>query len=129
MMSKIYTLVIVMILSAIAISNIAAAETIKPYHQDVALNSGGQVNCSVCHEKDQQLAQPKTEKCLSCHGSYQEISDVTARPNNSPDYEPNPHDSVHYGQDIACTNCHKEHRISEIYCNYCHEFNYSEMKR
>ncbi len=33
-----------------------------------------------------------------------------------------PHTSPHYGTELDCTLCHKQHAKNENYCNQCHKF-------
>ncbi|MFR4435490.1 MAG: cytochrome c3 family protein [Sutterella wadsworthensis] len=33
----------------------------------------------------------------------------------------NPHDSFHYGRTDQCVNCHREHRLSTVTCEKCHD--------
>ena len=65
------------------------------------------------------------EFCLSCHGSYEEIKELTkglatkgvifdVNENRYREVEFNRHDS-HYGE-IDCWVCHKAHRAQEDYC-------------
>lgn len=98
----------------------AGAQQVKPYHQNVAKD------CSVCHTKENAVAAnvfvtPNSQACLNCHQSY---SAVAAKTKNLKNGEPNPHASAHYGEGIACTACHSEHKPSQVYCNNCHEFKY-----
>lgn len=54
--------------------------------------------------------------CLACHGPSEAVVRATA------DLKPNPHDSVHYGPDLGCDLCHREHAPSVNFCNSCPEF-------
>ena len=33
----------------------------------------------------------------------------------------NPHDNFHYGRTDQCVNCHREHRLSTVTCEKCHD--------
>ena len=57
----------------------------------------------------------------SAQQSYAAVAEKTKNLKNG---EPNPHASHHYGEGIACTACHSEHKTSQVYCNNCHEFKY-----
>ncbi len=72
------------------------------------------ITCSGCHEKSFPQEQTSMDSCLACHGTYEQVTDLTQ------DMTPNPHDS-HMGE-IRCTLCHKGHEESVLYCNQCHEF-------
>jgi len=78
--------------------------------------------CTFCHETHgTKLEEPEpltTEKCLSCHGSFQEMAARTA----SMHFGYNPHDS-HY-KELDCYVCHYMHSKSENFCAECHEFKF-----
>lgn len=92
----------------------AAAKTNKPHHQNAGLA------CSDCHGSGDVAAyQPaETEKCLSCHGSLEEVADLTKHLDAE---EINPHNSYHYGPVLDCFVCHSEHRPSQSLCTSCHD--------
>jgi fumarate reductase flavoprotein subunit len=81
------------------------------------------LTCKECHgnsipSKQAGRPAPKVatkEKCLSCHGTYQEIAAKTKA--LEPPY--NPHDS-HYGA-LDCYQCHRMHSTQEMFCTQCHE--------
>ena len=60
-----------------------------------------------------------TALCLVCHGSAAKVALKTqnTKPNN-------PHDSPHYGTQLDCNFCHRQHAKSEDYCAQCHKFNF-----
>ena len=69
--------------------------------------------CEHCHE----TYFPKggsSEACIRCHGSYKNLAVLTKA------VRPNPHAS--HQTDLACTNCHKAHQKSKLYCDLCHSF-------
>jgi len=72
------------------------------------------VACCDCHEMPNSAGPLKTEKCLSCHGSFEEVADAT---NN---LDPNPHNSLHWGKELDCDLCHHQHAKSENFCAQCH---------
>lgn len=121
------------ILSTTAIAVIFSASVhaanIKPHHQELLTMDNGKVDCFACHTKGEKFQAPDEQACIDCHGSTQKLADLTTREHQAHGIEPNPHDSIHYGQDLACSYCHKEHQASVIYCNHCHEFKYPEMKK
>lgn len=99
----------------------AGAQQVKPYHQNMAKD------CSVCHTQENAVSgnvfvAPSNQTCLTCHESYAAVAAKTQKLENG---EPNPHASAHYGEGIACTACHSEHKPSQVYCNNCHEFKYN----
>jgi hypothetical protein len=76
------------------------------------------VTCDDCHGKGAERAPVEMEQCLSCHGSGDKVSALTAK------LKQNPHDSKHYGTDLDCNLCHQQHRKSEDYCAECHTFKF-----
>lgn len=73
-------------------------------------------SCADCHSTDAPSSAPETEKCLDCHGSYEDLAALTA----NPEEDINPHAS-HYGP-LPCNNCHKSHEKSVLLCDQCHNF-------
>jgi hypothetical protein len=77
------------------------------------------VNCVACHGKTKQPEEVAMEKCVACHGSTAKLAEKTK------DVKPtNPHTSPHYGTELDCNLCHKQHAKSENYCAQCHKFDY-----
>jgi len=72
------------------------------------------VTCALCHGRRFPEKRAEMEQCLTCHGSYQHVAELTKN------VYPNPHES-HLGE-IRCTLCHKAHANSELYCDLCHAF-------
>ena len=72
------------------------------------------ITCDKCHGTNAKPEPVAMETCLTCHGSYQKLADL------SKGKSPNPHDS-HVGE-IRCTLCHHIHKDSTLYCNTCHSF-------
>ncbi|WP_028115947.1 cytochrome c3 family protein [Ferrimonas senticii] len=116
---------------ALGMANVAVAAKmpLKSYHQEMFTEADGSVDCSGCHGDQKKYTAPAVENCTTCHGSVEELAESTARPDHSHKYEPNPHDSLHYGTDLNCSYCHAEHKKPKVYCNQCHEFEYPEMQR
>lgn len=111
------SLVLTLAAGAAAAAPAGAVPQLKPYHQSIK-------NCAACHTKENAVGgnafvAPSDSACISCHGSYDDLAKKTDK---LP--EPNPHKSHHYGEGLACTACHMEHRPSAVYCNNCHEFRY-----
>lgn len=69
--------------------------------------------CSTCHD-GKVPTKPGKDKCLACHGSYEQVAKRTEKMN------PNPHFS-HRGEP-DCANCHSMHGKSRLECNDCHTF-------
>jgi hypothetical protein len=74
------------------------------------------VSCRGCHGEVVSQKALTTDKCFSCHKSYQEVARLTK------DLSTNPHES-HFGN-IECSQCHKAHNKSTLYCNKCHDFDF-----
>ncbi len=86
--------------------------------------------CQTCHGNSNPLIKPKKEACLDCHGTLEEVADLTkrTRKHNDANVLPDPHNNVHYGTSLECSACHSEHKTSRIYCDHCHSFNYPKIK-
>lgn len=74
------------------------------------------ITCLDCHESREDPHEPPTEKCLSCHGTPDEVAAKTAK------MDPDPHNSPHYGTEQECSLCHHQHEPSENFCSSCHEW-------
>lgn len=73
--------------------------------------------CTNCHKSKTPSASDITDvTCLSCHESREKLAAKTAKWGNR-----NPHDN-HRGE-VPCTECHHNHKPSELMCNQCHSFN------
>lgn len=81
-------------------------------------------NCAACHETDKPAGYPEDGACLQCHS----LEDVVAAtmPEAEEDRWQNPHDSLHYGQDVPCGECHGEHSNKAPLCADCHNFDYPD---
>ncbi len=78
------------------------------------LHARQNVTCVDCHGTFFPKQRFAAEKCLKCHGSYQDSLALTK------DVNPNPHNS-HFGK-MRCIRCHMAHEKSALYCNKCHVF-------
>lgn len=114
-------LIFIVILFSIAVYTSSAAvaktadKTLKKSHEGLA--------CIDCHSEENPQVSEKVS-CESCHGTPADIAAVTE--DKYKKYY-NPHNSLHYGTNAMCENCHREHSPSKLECNnpYCHtEFNY-----
>lgn len=77
------------------------------------------VSCAECHGKGGK-AQPATaDACLACHGPPAELVQKTAavKPEN-------PHDSPHWGPQMECSVCHRQHEQTVNWCAHCHTFDF-----
>jgi len=93
--------------------------------------------CNTCHdfqmEPRSKMVTVSDKSCLKCHENYDKVAmEITLRypPHVNSEiqkaaavtqvYPANPHQS-HYGE-IKCTQCHRIHSESRLYCNTCHDF-------
>lgn len=84
---------------------------IKSHHEKLGFT------CKNCHKQ----SNPKdykalsTNECLSCHKSYEKLSETSGHLG----YDNNIHASPHY-PNMDCNTCHKSHKSSQNYCVMCH---------
>ena len=71
---------------------------------------------SPCHKESapQEGSTVDNDRCLSCHGSYEELAKKTQKAEKSD----NPHSS-HQGK-LECSRCHAGHSKTKSYCLECH---------
>lgn len=77
------------------------------------------VNCVKCHGKTKTPEALTMEQCVACHGPTAKLAEKTKNVKPS-----NPHTSPHYGTELDCNLCHKQHAKSENYCAQCHKFDF-----
>lgn len=75
------------------------------------------LNCTGCHQENPPATPVGMAKCLSCHGTYDQLADKTDGKGAH-----NPHAS-HQG-DLSCDSCHNVHKPSVNYCSQCHQFEF-----
>lgn len=88
---------------------------VKSFHKKIHQNG---TNCELCHAVKEPTAPPDTRNCANCHGTPEDAAKRTVK------LDPNPHKSPHWGTELPCDACHKEHGKSEFYCKNCHHFDY-----
>jgi hypothetical protein len=93
---------------------------IKEYHKKIHQNG---TNCQLCHSGEAPVGPPDDTNCIRCHGTPEQMAQVTAK------LERNPHNPPHYGTHVPCTTCHKEHKPSEVLCTTCHSFTFKNFKK
>jgi len=72
------------------------------------------MGCADCHGEGPR--QPvETDKCLSCHESWEALAKRTAK------NKMNPHDNHVVNANGECNQCHHAHRPSEVVCAQCHQ--------
>ena len=72
--------------------------------------------CMTCHDEAPAAKAVPTTVCLSCHGSNDDLADLTDGKGSS-----NPHAS-HNGP-LDCDKCHNVHKPSVNFCQECHAMN------
>lgn len=77
------------------------------------------ISCADCHGKAKKKKPVAADRCLECHGPATEVAKRTAavKPEN-------PHDSPHWGPQMDCTVCHRQHEAPVNWCNNCHAFGF-----
>ena len=111
------SIVILSVCLFLAATALAATTTIGGAHREMDFT------CVDCHGTDHPQAAPRIAQCLTCHGSYEELAELTApatEATGDPEEAANPHDS-HMGP-IECADCHKTHSKSVLVCEECHFF-------
>lgn len=110
----------------------ASAQALKAKHQAAGLA------CASCHDKDLlakgQIEPAATSQCLACHGPVEALAKRTDHlritssmvdPKTGAKSEhkapTNPHNSYHFGTQLDCYECHREHRPSTNECATCHD--------
>lgn len=93
--------------------------TFKEGHTKLQQNG---ISCQLCHSAEVPTTSPDERNCIRCHGSMEDMAKITA------ENKYNPHASVHYGSDISCISCHKEHKPSVLLCADCHILSYKKFK-
>jgi hypothetical protein len=68
--------------------------------------------CSSCHQEDPPAKPPKMAVCVSCHGDFSAMAEITKA------LPVNPHDS--HMDDPDCTQCHRQHQPPVVKCLDCH---------
>lgn len=79
------------------------------------------ISCLDCHG----VTTPKpasvfnNQGCINCHGSIDEVAEVTKVKNLYPD--------PHYNHlvELGCTECHQGHQPSVNMCNDCHNIDFN----
>ena len=87
---------------------------------DMVYGSG----CKTCHDQGMKVF-PSDDSCLQCH-DMAELAEQTKREGH--DAKQNPHDSMHYGQEAPCMECHGEHTPKKAICMDCHNFDFPKFK-
>lgn len=111
---------LVALLVGCVMSSTATAKEQRDYHEMV-YDSG----CKTCHDQGMK-AFPSDESCLQCH-DMSELAEQTKREGH--EARQNPHDSMHYGQEAPCMECHGEHKPKQAICMDCHNFDYPKFKQ
>jgi hypothetical protein len=104
---------VVLLVCALVLTHAARAQEAKA-HALPAPHAKAGVHCFDCHQEEKPTKKAvASESCMTCHGDYPAMRALTKSA------KPNPHDS-HEGE-IACTECHRQHRPPVVKCLECHE--------
>lgn len=104
--------ILITMLASVAYAQLfGAVSEAKPHH------TNAEVSCMDCHGTDDPLDGAEEATCLDCHGSRDDIAALTKG------MEPNPHFGHEDG--ISCKACHREHEESVLYCDDCHNWEYT----
>lgn len=79
--------------------------------------------CDACHGDATPTGYPEDGACLQCH----QVEDIIAAtmPEAEEDRWQNPHNNLHFGDEVPCVECHGEHSTKESLCADCHNFDYA----
>lgn len=89
----------------------------RTFHADLYADPA----CVACHGETEPSSFPADDVCLDCHDQESVVA-ATARA--ADEKWQNPHDNLHYGQDVPCMECHGEHESRKPLCEGCHSFEY-----
>lgn len=78
------------------------------------------LSCASCHDETPPARPVRTEKCLSCHESFEALG--RRHDEKKSGNLPNPH--VNHNDELYCEDCHHAHSPSVNYCAQCHDFAY-----
>lgn len=78
--------------------------------------------CRSCHGVKEPEGYPEDGACLRCHETEELVT--ATQPQAEEDRWQNPHDNLHYGEDVPCVECHGEHSSKAPLCANCHNFDY-----
>lgn len=115
-MKRVVILIVAAALGLLVLSPALAQKKVerKTYHADL--------ECVACHNVKNPANRPENAACLACHGDMEALVKLTETD------KLNPHDSKHWGADIPCAACHKEHRPSRSLCGSCHQQMATDIK-
>lgn len=122
---------VALVLSFAFTASVSAESTLKDYgelkgrsYHDMLHSKG---NCDACHANDADGGgYPADNGCNKCHNP-DKLAEKTARTGD--EVHQNPHNNLHYGKDVPCTECHGEHSEKEHLCADCHTFKYPNHKK
>lgn len=103
-----WTLAICLAILCFAASSEAAPQkkALRDAHVDLA--------CADCHTGQKNPKQAGAMSCAKCHDASEVAGQTASRGKK------NPHSSPHWGTEVPCWTCHKEHAEDQNYCLICH---------
>ena len=94
------------VLCLAAPSEAAPQKALRDAHVDLA--------CADCHTGQKNPKQAGAVSCAKCHDASEVAKQTASRGKK------NPHISPHWGTEVPCWVCHKEHAEDQNYCLICH---------
>lgn len=79
-----------------------------------------EMTCADCHSTDNPEGEASEDACISCHSDMTDSGYVAFVEEDGHELNHPPHDS--HVAPLECTDCHKIHDESVLYCNRCHWF-------
>ena len=107
-MRKRSVIVLIIFLAVACIAVTAIAQETRGKHKE------NNIACVDCHKTETPDSPADVSACIECHGEIEDVAKLTA------ELPINPHKS--HLVDIDCTECHKIHEPSVLYCNKCHNY-------
>ena len=107
MKTKFIITLIVMLIVSVMVTAAMAQET-RGKHKE------NNITCMDCHKTENPDSPADVSACAECHGEMEDVAKLTEQ------LKINPHKS--HLVDIDCTECHKIHEPSVLYCNQCHDY-------
>lgn len=101
---------LVLSVAAFSVSTVFASES-----REVLPAPHKAFDCATCHGTTKPSNIPDNKACLGCHGPMEKLVEATSK------YTLNPHMSPHWGADIPCGTCHKQHEKPTVQCAACHK--------
>lgn len=106
-----------LLLAALLPMATGAAEKAPALGADLHKQKG--VSCADCHGKVKKPTFVEAAQCLGCHGPADALARKTAEVKPE-----NPHASPHWGNEMECNVCHRQHEKTVNWCDHCHVYKF-----